>query len=60
MPKALNKSIPQEIQHQIIQDYKSNVSIRELNKKYGYSRAALSKLLEELNVKSEKGNHYRK
>lgn len=60
MPKALNKSIPQEVQHQIVQDYKSNVSIRELNKKYGYSRASLSKLLEELNVKSEKGNHYRK
>lgn len=60
MPTALIKAIPQEIQEQIIKDYKNNLSIRELNKKYGYSRQGLSKFLEEKEVKTIKGNHYRK
>lgn len=60
MPTALIKTIPQEIQKQIIEDYKNNFSIRELNKKYGYSRPGLSKFLEEKEVKTIKGNHYRK
>ena len=60
MPAALKKAIPIEIQEQIVQDYTNNISIRELNLKYGFSRPALSKLLEDLEVKKTKGNHYRK
>ena len=36
------------------------MSIREISVKYGYSRPALSKFLEEAGIKTTKGNHYRK
>lgn len=59
--KTLRESLSQEEIKNIIYDYKNNnVSLRELEKKYHHGRRNLSRLLEELGVKTTKGNHYRK
>lgn len=58
MPK-LEENMPQEKIQQIINDYKNNISLRQLEKKYGYSRSALSRMLTRLNIKKINGNHYR-
>lgn len=58
--KSLYKRLDKEEINNIINDYKNNMSLRSLEKKYSYSRKALSKLLEEAGVKTTKGNHYRK
>lgn len=59
--KTLRERLSQEEINNIIYDYKNNnISLRELEKKYHHGRRTLSRLLEELNVKTIKGNHYRK
>lgn len=58
--KSLYKTLPKERISAIIADYKNNISIHNLENKYGYSRPAISRLLEEAGIKTTKGNHYRK
>lgn len=60
MPASLSTSLSSFEKEQIIKDYQNNISIREISIKYGYSRPALSKFLEEVGAKTTKGNHYRK
>lgn len=59
MPININKQ-PIEIQKAIIEDYKNNVSIRQLEIKYNTGRASISKFLTEKGIKTTVGNHYRK
>lgn len=51
---------PKEIQDAIVQDYKNNVSMRQLEKDYNTTRHTISKFLTEIGVKTTVGNHYRK
>lgn len=60
MPASLSITLSNFEKEQIIEDYQNNISIREISIKYGYSRPALSKFLEEVGIKTTKGNHYRK
>ncbi len=62
MSKAtlLENTISQEDKKQIITLYQQNCSLRQIEKEVGYSRSAVSKMLERLNIKTTKGNHYRK
>lgn len=54
------KKASEEIQAAIIQDYKNNVSLRELERKYHITRNSIAAFLEEQNIKTTYGNHYRK
>jgi len=54
------KKLSLEIQNQIVEAYKNNISLREIEKQSGASRATVSKFLEEKGIKTTKGNHYRK
>ena len=56
---SINK-VSQEIQNQIIIDYLSGKSMRQIEKDYGVSRQTTAKFLEKNNIKKDKGNHYRK
>lgn len=58
--KVLEQLLSEEEKQKIIQDYQNNVSLRCLSKKYHYNRLEISKWLEDIGVKSTKGNHYRK
>lgn len=58
--KTLNQLLSEEEKIKIIADYKNNISLRELEKKYHHSRLRLGKWLEEVGIKTTKGNHYRK
>lgn len=49
-----------KIQEQIIEAYKNNMSIREIQRNYGATRPSVSQFLEEKGIKKSKGNHYRK
>ena len=62
MPQLkLEDMLSQEELEQIITWYSvDNVSLRELEKKTGRSRPALSRMLERLGIKTTTGNHYRK
>lgn len=57
---SLFKRLPQEIIERIVTDYINNMSIRQLQLKYNYSRSAISRLLGEAGAKTSSGNHYRK
>lgn len=59
MAISINK-VPEEVRKNIIEDYLSNLSLRQLELKYNVTRATISKYLEEKQIKQSKGNHYRK
>ena len=44
----------------IIQDYQSGKSMRQIEKDYNVTRQSVAKFLEEQQIKTTKGNHYRK
>ena len=59
MAISINK-LDENIQNQIIEAYKNNMSLREIEKQFGATRATVSKFLEAKGIKTTKGNHYRK
>lgn len=59
MAISINK-VSEEVRQDIIKDYLSNLSLRQLELKYNVTRATISKYLEEKQIKQSKGNHYRK
>lgn len=50
----------EEIQAQIIEAYKNNMSLREIERQFNASRPTVSKFLTEKGIKTTIGNHYRK
>ena len=59
MAISINK-VSEEIKQKIIEDYKNNISLRNLEEKYNVSRSTISSYLEKIGIKKIKGNHYRK
>lgn len=59
MAISINK-MNEEIQEQIIEAYKNNMSLREIERQFGATRVTVSKFLSERNIKTTVGNHYRK
>ena len=59
MAISINK-LSEDIQNQIIEAYKNNMSLREIENQFGATRATVSKFLETNGIKTTKGNHYRK
>lgn len=59
MPKLIETLTQQEID-EIVEMYENNISLREIEKRTTHGRPAISKMLEELGVKTTSGNHYRK
>lgn len=59
MAISINK-VSKEIQEQIIEAYKSNMSLREIERHFSVTRSTVAKFLETNNIKTTKGNHYRK
>ena len=59
MPKLIDTLTQKEID-EIVSMYENNTSLREIEKKTSHGRPAISKMLEELGVKTTTGNHYRK
>ena len=59
MPKLIDILTQQEIS-EIVEMYENNISLREIEKRTSHGRPAISKMLEELGIKTTKGNHYRK
>ena len=59
MAISINKA-DAETKNKIIEAYKNNMSLREIEKEFKVLRATVSKFLEEQNIKKIKGNHYRK
>ena len=59
MLTSINK-LSEDIQNQIIEAYRNNMSLREIEKQFGATRATVSKFLEKQGIKTTKGNHYRK
>ena len=59
MAISINK-LSEDIQNQIIEAYKNNMSLREIENQFGATRATVSKFLEIKGIKTTKGNHYRK
>ena len=59
MAISINK-VDAETKNKIIEAYKNNMSLREIEKEFKVLRATVSKFLEEQNIKKIKGNHYRK
>lgn len=51
---------PLEIQEKIIEAYRNNVSMRQLEKDFDTTRQSISKFLTEKGIKTTVGNHYRK
>lgn len=56
----LEEMISEKELSEIIEMYNNNVSLREIEKITHHGRGALSRMLERLNIKTTKGNHYRK
>lgn len=54
------KNVDESIRQKIIQDYKNCKSIRQIERDYGVTRYSVAKYLEEQEIKTTKGNHYRK
>ena len=50
----------EELQNKIIIAYQNNISLRQIEKNFNVNRRTVSKFLEEKNIKTIKGNHYRK
>ena len=59
MAISINK-VDAETKNKIIEAYKNNMSLSEIEKEFKVLRATVSKFLEEQNIKKIKGNHYRK
>lgn len=59
MAISINK-VDAETKNKIIEAYKNNMSLREIEKEFKVLRTTVSKFLEEQNIKKIKGNHYRK
>lgn len=59
MAISINK-VDAETKNKIIEAYRNNMSLREIEKEFKVLRATVSKFLEEQNIKKIKGNHYRK
>lgn len=59
MAISINK-VSEEKQQQIIEAYKNNMSMRQIEKEFGVTRTTVSKFLENKGIKTTKGNHYRK
>ena len=58
---AINiKKLSKEIQEEIIDAYKNNMSMREIERVYGATRKSVSSYLTSLGIKTTTGNHYRK
>lgn len=53
------KAVSEDVQQQIITEYLSNKSMRQIEKDYGVTRQSVAKFLEEKNIKTTKGNHHR-
>ena len=60
MGKTLQELLTQEEIEEIITMYENNVSLREIALKTHHDRGKISKMLENLGVKTTSGNHYRK
>lgn len=58
--KTFEELLTEEEKQNIINDYRNNLSLRELEKKYHHCRSNISKWLEKIGEKVAKGNHYRK
>ena len=52
--------IEKEKQEKIVADYQNGKSMRQLEKDYGVNRSTISKCLEEKEIKTQKGNQFRK
>ena len=59
MPKLIDMLSQEEIDN-IIDMYQSNISLREIEKRTHHGRPQITRMLEDLGVKTTKGNHYRK
>lgn len=59
MATSINK-VSKEIQEQVIEAYKNNMSLRNIEKTFGVTRKTVSEFLENKGIKTIKGNHYRK
>lgn len=59
MAISINK-VSEEKKAEIIQAYKNNVSMRQIEKDFNVTRTSVAKYLEKIGVKTTKGNHYRK
>lgn len=58
---AINiKEVSKDVLLKIIEDYKNGKSMRQIEKDYGVTRYSVAKYLEEKNIKTQRGNHYRK
>ena len=58
---AINiKQIEEDKRQLIIQDYKNGKSMRQIEKDYSVTRQSVAKFLEQIGIKTTKGNHYRK
>ena len=53
-------TVSQEELQKLIDMYKNNKSLREIEKETGYSRVTLSRVFTRLGIKTTTGNHYRK
>lgn len=58
--KTLKDLLSEEEIANIVDMYQNNVSLREIEKITNHGRGALARMLQELNVKTTSGNHYRK
>ena len=54
------KKLSEETRNNLIEDYKNNLSIRQLSDKYGVCRKSISNFLSECGEKTQERNHYRK
>lgn len=59
MSKLIETLSQNEI-NEIVSMYQNNFSLRKIERRTSHGRPAITKLLEELGVKTTKGNHYRK
>lgn len=59
MPKLI-ETLTQEQLDNIVDLYNQNVSLRQIENITGFGRRAISLMLEDIGVKTTKGNHYRK
>lgn len=58
---AINiKKLKDEQIQQIIEDYQNGKSMRQIERDYNVARQSVAKYLEEKQIKTTKGNHYRK
>ena len=59
MAISIKKFNDEQIQ-QIVKDYQNGKSLRQIEKDYNVARQSVAKYLEEKQIKTVKGNHYRK